>query len=373
MIPYSCQQIDQQDIDAVISALQGSHLTQGTKVDAFEEALAEYLGVRHVCVLNSATSALLAVYDAFGLGEGDHFLTTPITFAATANMGVHLGAKPLFCPIKPDGNLDEIELESHLTEASKVIVPVDFGGNPVRMDSLMTFALKHGLKVIGDASHALGSRYKGEKVGSQADAAVFSFHAIKPITTMEGGAVATDDSDIDAHVRLFRSHGIIKKQLWNSDMVGMGFNYRLSDVACALGISQLGKLDRFLEIRNTIADIYDKRFAGNPYFLTISIPEGSFSTRHLYPILLDRSLWCPKEEIFQSLREAGIGVQVHYRPIYQFSFYKKMFGDMRVESAEDFYRAELSIPCHQGMNESDAHRVADTLLGVLEKAVSCRY
>jgi UDP-4-amino-4,6-dideoxy-L-N-acetyl-beta-L-altrosamine transaminase len=367
MIPYSCQSVDSHDLQAILRVAGSTHLTQGVEVERFEESLSAYLGVNHVCVFNSGTSALFAVYQAFGLGENDLFLTTPITFAATSNMGVHLGAKPLFCDVGMDGNLDAKKLESRITEQCKVIVPVDFGGNPVEINTIREIASRHHLKIIEDASHALGSCYGGHKIGTSADATVFSFHAIKPITTMEGGAIVTNDSDVDQHVRMIRSHGMVKKDLWHSDMVSMGFNFRLSDVACALGTSQLKKLDSFLEKRNEIATIYERYFSGNPYFETIPIPAEHYSTRHLYPILLHPSLWKHKERIFRALVDLGIGVQVHYTPTYQFSFYQKKWGDMSVESAEFFYHSELSIPCHQNMSEEDIQYISEALFRVIEK------
>ena len=366
MIPYSTQLIEADDIAAVTEVLQGSHLTQGEKVEAFEEALATYSGARYAVAFNSATSALMAAYAAAGIGEGDEIITTPISFVATSNMAVALGAAPVFCDVKLDGNIDERHIEKLITPKTKAIVPVDFGGKPVAIEAIRAIVDKHGLLLIEDACHALGSEVNGKKIGSFAEMTIFSFHAIKPITTGEGGAVVTDSAEYAEKMRLFRSHGIIKKRYWNSDMVSMGYNFRMTEIAAALGLSQLKKLERFIDTRNEIAAYYDARFAAHKLFDTVKIPENERSARHLYPILLIPPLYCPKEDIFAALQERGLGVQVHYKPIYQNSFYKERFGEVALPVANDFYKAELSIPCHQKMRLEDAEYVAQTLMEVLD-------
>lgn len=367
MLPYSTQFIEEDDIAAVVEILRSSHLTQGAKVEAFEHAIAQYVGARHCISFNSATSALHAAYDVSGITEGDEIITSPISFVATSNMAIALGANPVFCDIKMDGNIDEDLIEPLITPRTKAIVPVDFAGKPVATDAIGDIARKHNLLVIEDASHALGSSVSGKKVGSLSDMTIFSFHAIKPITTGEGGAVITDDDEYARKLRLFRSHGIVKKQLWNSDMVSLGYNFRLTEFAAALGLSQLHKLDGFIGTREQIARYYDERFAGHKLFSTIPIGPTERSARHLYPLLLAPGLHCVKEDIFSELQEKGLGVQVHYKPIYQNSFYKERFGKQRLSNAEHFYRSELSIPCHQKMSMEDARIVADTVLEVIEK------
>ncbi|HGQ6558938.1 TPA: UDP-4-amino-4,6-dideoxy-N-acetyl-beta-L-altrosamine transaminase [Campylobacter coli] len=369
MITYSHQNIDQSDIEAVLNALKDEILTGGKKIDEFEEALCEYIGVKHACVLNSATSALHLAYTALDIKE-KIVLTTPLTFAATANAALMAGAKVEFIDIKNDGNIDENKLEARLLKDSKnigAISVVDFGGNSVEIDEISSLAKKYNIPLIDDASHALGSGYKGKKVGSMADLSIFSFHPVKPITTFEGGAVVSNNKELISKIKLLRSHGIIKKRLWDSDMIELGYNYRLSDVACALGINQLKKLDHNLEKREEIASFYDKEFEKNPYFSTIKIKDYKKSSRHLYPILLFPEFYCQKEELFESLLHTGIGVQVHYKPTYEFSFYKKLLGEIRLQNADNFYKAELSIPCHQEMNLKDAKFVKDTLFSILEK------
>jgi len=370
MIPYSTQLIDDDDIQAVTDVLKSSHLTQGSQNEAFEQALCDYTGAKYAVTFNSATSALMGAYDAAGIGEGDEIITTPISFVATSNMAIALGAKPVFCDVKLDGNIDERLIEKCITSRTKAIVPVDFGGKVVALDSIQAIASKHQLLVIEDACHALGSELNGTKIGSISDMTVFSFHAIKPITTGEGGAVLTNNEAYATKLRRFRSHGIIKKQLWNMDMVEMGYNFRLTDIAAALGLSQIKKLDDFISTRDKIAAYYDERFKGHKLFQTISIPENERSARHLYPITLIPSLQCPKEDIFKALHDKGIGVQVHYKPIHQNSYYKKLYGEQRFVVAEDFYRSELSLPCHQKMSLKDAKFVADTFLEILEHYAS---
>lgn len=367
MIPYSTQFIEEDDITAVVEILKGSHLTQGAKVEEFEEAIAHYVGARYCITFNSATSALLGAYAVADLKENNEIITTPISFVATSNMAVALGAKPIFCDVKMDGNIDETLIESLITPQTRAIVPVDFAGKPVAVESIKSIAKKHGLLVIEDASHALGSDINHQKIGSFADMTIFSFHAIKPITTGEGGAVVTNDETFASRLKLFRSHGIIKKQLWNSDMVSLGHNFRLTEFAAALGLSQLQKLDRFINVREHIARYYDERFDKHPLFTTITIPDNEQSARHLYPLLLNPELHCVKEEIFTELQTRGLGVQVHYKPIYQNSFYKERFGEIRLPTTELFYKSELSIPCHQKMSMDDAVNVADIVLNVIEK------
>ncbi len=365
-IPYSTQLIDQEDIDKVIEVLHSSFLTQGPQVEAFEQALCDYTGAKYAICFNSATSALMGAYAAAGIGEGDEIITTPISFVATSNMAIALGAKPVFCDVKLDGNIDEHIIEKLITTQTKAIVPVHLGGKAVNLKKIQEIANRHNLLVIEDACHALGSSIDGKKIGSFSDMTIFSFHAIKPITTGEGGAVLTDNKAYAEKLRRFRSHGIIKKQFWNMDMVEMGYNYRMTDLAAALGLSQIKKLDKFLETRDEIAAYYDERFKGHKLFQTISIPENEKSARHLYPITLIPSLHCPKEDIFSALHERGVGVQVHYKPIHQNSFYINKYKKQSFSVAEDFYRSELSLPCHQKMSLDDAKYVADNLLEVLQ-------
>ena len=367
MIPYSRQSISQEDIDEVVRVLKSSHLTQGKEVELFEEAICDYIGCKYAITFNSATSALLGAYAVCDIKEDDEIITTPISFVATSNMFVALGAKPVWCDVKLDGNIDERFIERLITPKTKVLVPVDFAGKPVEIQKINEIAKKHNLLVIQDSSHAFGSSVNGQKIGTFADMTIFSFHAIKPLTTGEGGCVVTDNEEFASRLRLFRSHGMVKKQLWTSDMVMLGHNFRLTEFAAALGRSQLKRLDGFLHVRDEIARYYDERFQGHKLFTTVKLEDNTYSSRHLYPIILSPALQCPKEDIFAELQERGLGVQVHYRPIYQNSYYTEKFGEKRLHVSDDFYRSELSIPCHQEMSMEDAKFVADTFLEVIEK------
>lgn len=367
---YSQQSIDQSDIIAVCEALKGESLTGGKKVDEFEKAICEYLGVKFAVVFNSATSALHAAYLCLGVGENDEVITTPLTFAATANAAIMCGADVKFVDILPNANINPQKIKEAINPNTKVVTSVDFAGNSVNADEISQICKEHNLKFLSDSSHALGSEFCGKKVGNFADISVFSFHAIKPITTFEGGAIVTNDENLAINARLFRSHGMLKKKLWDSDMVALGYNYRLSDVACALGINQLKKLDKMIEKRAKIARVYDEKFANNPYFATI-LPKYK-SSYHLYPILLYPEFWCAKEDIFSELKSRGIGVQVHYKPVYKFSFYEKKYGKMSLKNAEDFYKAEISIACHQEMSEDEANFVANSLFEILSFYKGCK-
>jgi UDP-4-amino-4,6-dideoxy-L-N-acetyl-beta-L-altrosamine transaminase len=367
MLSYSTQLIQKDDIETVVDVLKSNFLAQGPKVAQFEEDLCAYVGAKYAVAFNSATSALFGAYSVANIGKGDEVITTPISFVATSNMFVTLGAKPVWCDVRLDGNIDETKLEALITSKTKAIVVVDFAGKPVAMQAIQAIAKKHKLLLIDDASHALGSSIKGEKIGSFADMNIFSFHAIKPITTSEGGAVLTNNETFAQKLRLFRSHGIEKKQLWNSDMVSMGYNLRMTEVAAALGSSQLKKLERFIETRTQIASYFDERFADAKLFLTQKLAADTTSSRHLYPILLNPELHCHKEEIFSQLQQKGLGVQVHYKPIYKNSYYIEKFGEYSLDVANDFYRSEISIPCNQTMSMKDAKFVADTVLEVINR------
>lgn len=376
-LTYSRQSINNDDITAVCEALRDDIITGGQKVIDFEKALCDYTGAKYAVAMNSATSALHCAYLALGLGENDEIITSPITFAATANAAIMCGANVKWAGVNEnDGNIDIKSIEALITPKTRILAPVDLGGNPVDMENIVKIAKKHDLKVVDDASHALGSSYaNGVKIGSGlcengqkgADITILSFHAIKPITTLEGGALLTNDENIAQKARLLRSHGISKKELWDSDMSCLGYNYRISDVACALGISQLKRLDEFVRIRNEIAKIYDEYFSTCAWAKNMEIPSSVRSSRHLYMILLNDDLAGHKKEIFSALHNENIGVQVHYKPTYLFSFYKEKYGQISVQSAENFYKKELSLPCHQLMSKDDAKAVLDILKSIVKK------
>ena len=367
MLSYSTQLIDEDDISVVVDVLRSKLLTQGPKVLEFEKDLCEYTGAKYAITFNSATSALQASYSICGIKEDDEIITSPISFVATSNMFVRLGAKPIWCDVKLDGNIDESQIEKLITDKTKAIVPIDFAGKPVDIQKINSIAKKHNLLVIQDSSHALGSSINNKKIGSFSDMTIFSFHAIKPITTCEGGVVLTDNEEFANKLKLYRSHGVIKKEFWNADMQSMGYNLRMTELAAALGSSQLKKLDDFIQKRNEISNYFDERFKTNKMFLTQKLETNTISSRHLYPIILNPELHCMKEEIFVELQELGLGVQVHYKPIYQNSFYIQKFGKHSLNVANDFYLSEISLPCNQTMSMQDAKYVADSFLSVIEK------
>ena len=367
MLSYSTQLIEEDDIQAVIEVLKSNFLTQGPKVEKFEDDLCKYTGAKYAITFNSATSALSAAYNISNIQKDDEIITSPISFVATSNMFVTLGAKPIWCDVKLDGNIDEKQIEKLINLKTKAIVVVDFAGKPVEIEFIKKIAQKYKLLLIQDSSHALGSSINNHKIGSFSDMTIFSFHAIKPITTSEGGAILTDNEEYAKKLKLFRSHGIVKKENWNSDMVSMGYNLRMTEVAAALGSSQLKKLDKFIKKRNEISNYFDNRFQNEKMFLTQKLKINTISSRHLYPIILNPELHCVKEEIFKELQERNLGVQVHYKPIYQNSFYKEKFGAISLPVSNDFYRSEISIPCNQTMDMKDAKYVADTFLDVIKK------
>lgn len=366
-LPYSTQDINQEDIDGVIEVLQSPFLTQGKKVEEFELSLCTYTGAKYAVAFNSATSALLGAYNVAGITKGDEIITTPISFVATSNMFVDLGAIPIWCDVAQDGNINVDLIEALITPKTKAIVPVHFSGKPVNIKKIHALADKYNLLVIEDAAHALGSSIDGQKIGSFSSMSVFSFHAIKPITTAEGGAVLTDNKEYANALRLFRSHGILKKELYKSDMVSMGYNLRMSEIAASMGVTQMKRLSSFIAMRNSIASYYDSIFKHEQLFRITLIEDSLISARHLYPILLHDSLLQFKEDIFKELQEMSIGVQVHYKPIYQNTFYIQKFKEVFLEGAQNYYNAEISIPCHQKMNLEEAEYVANSLLKIVKK------
>lgn len=378
MIPYSTQLIDKNDIESVCKALTSSHLTQGELTQHFEATLSASCGVKYAISFNSATSALYALYGAFlhthfpnhithPQDDEIYFITTPISFVATTNMMIKWGIYPIFCDIKPDGNIDELALEKLLESHPKkdkirAVVSVDYGGKSVEFDTLSALTKRYNIPLFSDSSHSFGGSYKSHPVGSLADATIFSFHALKPITTAEGGAILTNDKELMKYARLLLSHGVEKNALWDYDCTLAGMNFRLSELGAGLGLSQLKKLDSFIAHRKQIARFYDEFFANNPYFDTISIPPHIQSSHHLYPILLRPELHKYKKQIFQNLQDRGLGVQVHYKPIYQFSFYRNFYPTLALSSADNFYNAEISIPCHQNLTLAQAQDIAHTIL-----------
>ncbi len=365
---YSEPCLDEEDKKAVLEVLNSKQLTQGKRSLLFEEALCEFLGVKHALVFNSATSALLTLYRNFSDFSTDcnEIITTPISFVATANMLLESGYKPVFAEIKNDGNIDELTLEKLINKKTKAIVSVDYAGKSVEIGSIQKLCKRHSLSFLSDSSHALGSEYQNKKVGGFALASVFSFHAIKPITTAEGGAVVTNDGELYEKMKWFRSHGMIKKDFFEGEVKSIGHNFRLNEIQSALGLSQLKKAPLLMQKREEIALVYDRIFKDNPYFTPLHPLLKDKSSNHLYPILMRQKFFTCKKLILENLHKHGILAQVHYKPIYQYQLYQQLFNTAPLKSTEDFYRAEISLPCHANLDLESVQNIAHGVLKTFE-------
>ncbi|QEF21800.1 UDP-4-amino-4,6-dideoxy-N-acetyl-beta-L-altrosamine transaminase [Helicobacter pylori] len=365
---YSEPCLDEEDKKAVLEVLNSKQLTQGKRSLLFEEALCEFLGVKHALVFNSATSALLTLYRNFSDFNTDYneIITTPISFVATANMLLESGYTPVFAEVKNDGNIDELALEKLITKKTKAIVSVDYAGKSVEIESIQKLCKKHSLSFLSDSSHALGSEYQNKKVGGFALASVFSFHAIKPITTAEGGAVVTNNSELYEKMKSFRSHGMLKKNFFEGEVKSVGHNFRLNEIQSALGLSQLKKAPLLMQKREEIALVYDRIFKDNPYFTPLHPLLKHQSSNHLYPILMHQKFFIFKKLILENLHKLGILAQVHYKPIYQYQLYQQLFNTAPLKSAEDFYNAEISLPCHANLDLESVQNIAHGVLKTFE-------
>jgi len=370
-LPYGKQTIDNEDIEEVMKTLSSDFITQGPKIEEFEKNLAKYCGAKYAVAFNSGTSALHGAYFALGLGKGDEIITSPNTFVATPNAGLYLEANVQFSDVeKETGNLDISKIKTN--DNTKLITPVHYSGNPVDLAELSEI---DNVKIIEDGAHALGAEYNGKKIGSltYSEMAMFSFHPVKHITTGEGGIIVTNDEEYYERLQLFRSHGITKNNLinephgdWYYEMQHLGYNYRITDIQCALGLSQLKKLDSFVKSRRKIAKTYDEIFEDNPYFDMILEKENCKSSYHLYPILLKDKFIKNKKEIFEKLRSKGLGVQVHYIPVYKQPYYQKLgFKNDLCPVCEEFYAKEISIPMYPTLTDEDIEFVKETLYKVI--------
>jgi len=376
-LPYGRQSVDESDIQAVVEVMRSDWLTTGPKVCEFEEAFAEQVGATHAVSFSSGTAALHAAAFAAGLKVGDEAITTPLTFAATANCVLYQGATPVFADVSADAlNIDPEQVSSKISSRTRVILPVDYAGHPADLGQIIDIARKSGLTVIEDACHALGAEYDGKRVGSIADLTVFSFHPVKHVTTGEGGMVSTSNPQFAEALRRFRNHGISSEARqrqnageWHYEMVLLGYNYRLPDILCALGIEQLKKLEANLARRREIAARYTAAFRAVPGVVPPIVRRQVNPAWHLYPIRLDlEKLTASRAEIFHALRAENIGVNVHYIPVHLHPYYRDRFGFKGNEFpiAERAYERLISLPMFHGMSDQDVSDVVTAVTRVVE-------
>ena len=374
MIPYGKQTIDQDDIQAVVDVLKSDFLTTGPKIAEFEKTVADYVGAKYAVAISNGTSALHAACFAAGIGPGDEVITTPLTFAASANCVLYCGGTPVFADVDPKTyNIDPEDIRRKITDRTKAIIAVHLAGQPCDMDAIHSIAREHGLIVIEDGAHALGSVYKGKKVGSMSDMTTFSFHPVKPITTGEGGMIVTDNEDYYKKMVLFRSHGITRDDSmmtrndgpWFYQQFDLGYNYRITDIQCALGCSQMKKLDRFLARRKEIVARYNEAFADCDNIITPYQLSDTESGWHLYIVQVKN---CDRRQVFENMREKGIGVNVHYIPVYMHPYYQEHgYENVHCSNAEEIYSHIISLPLYPGLTSEQQDYVIDTLKRLCEE------
>ena len=386
MIPYGKQDINQQDIDGVVEVLKSDFLTQGPKVPQFEELLMQHSGAKHAFAVNSATSALHVACMALGLGEGDWLWTSPLTFVASANAGLYCGAKVDFVDIDPKTyNMCPKKLEKKLDEAQsddclpKVLIPVHLCGQSCDMKTIQRLCKKYGVRIIEDASHAIGGKYLGTPIGDckYSDITVFSFHPVKIITTAEGGAALTNDNKLAEKIELYRCHGITRDQglmtqpshgPWFYEQITLGYNYRMTDLQAALGVTQMKRLNEFVSQRHIIARRYDVLLEDLPVITPFQM-DGTYSALHLYVIRLKLDkIAISHKQVFEELRAHGIGVNIHYIPVHLHYFYRSMgfkLGDFT--ESEKYYSEAISLPMYANFTEEDQNKVVDILASIITK------
>ena len=376
LLPYGRQSIDEDDIQAVVEVLRSAWLTGGPKVGEFEQAFASRVGAKYAVSFSSGTAALHGAVFAAGLKRGDEAVTSPLTFVATANCVLYQGAKPVFADVSCETlNIDPEIVAAKITPKTRAILPVAYAGHPADLDALLGLADKNGLTVIEDACHALGAEYRGRRTGSISHMSVFSFHPVKHIATGEGGMVTTDRADFAESLRRFRNHGLSTDArqrnasgTWQYEMVLLGFNYRLTDVACALGLSQLKKLDANLARRTEIAARYTAAFRCLPGIVPPSLRDDVKSAWHLYAIRVDAGmLRADRGQVLRALRSENIGVNVHYLPVHLHRYYRDRFGYKAGEYpvAERAYEQLISLPMFHGMSEQDVEDVISAVRKVV--------
>lgn len=372
MIPYGRQTIEEDDIQAVVDVLRSDYLTTGPKIAEFEKMVADYVGAKYAVAISNGTSALHAACFAAGIQPGDEVITTPLTFAASSNCVLYCGGTPVFADVDPKTyNIDPEDIRRKITDKTKAIIAVHLAGQPCDMDEIHKIAKEHDLIVIEDGAHALGSVYKGKKVGTLSDMTTFSFHPVKPITTGEGGMIVTDNEEFYQKMMLFRSHGITRDENlmtrndgpWFYQQLDLGYNYRITDIQCALGCSQMKKLDRFLALRKEIVARYNEAVADCENIVTpYQLPETE-SGWHLYIVQVKN---CDRRKVFEALREHGIAVNVHYIPVYLHPYYQEHgYKDVHCRNAEEVYSHIISLPLYPTLTEEQQQYVIETLKHVI--------
>ncbi len=375
LLPYCRQTVEEEDIQAVVAALRSDWLTTGPLVGSFERAMASLVGAAHAVAVSSGTAALHAAVSAAGIGAGDEVITSPLTFVASANAVLYCGGTPVFADIRPDTlNLDPAAVEAACTPRTRAVLPVDFAGQPTDLDEITRIARARGLTVIEDAAHALGAEYHGRRVGALADLTTFSFHPAKAITTGEGGMVTTSREDLAARLRRFRNHGFEtdfrerghRGEVYSA-MGDLGYNYRLTDLQCALGLSQLGRLDHLLKRRAVIAERYVVALTALP---GVALPRVEPHVRHawhIFPILLEpERLAADRAEVLAALRAEGIGATVHYAPAYWHPYYQRLgYRKGLCPVAERTFERILTLPIFPGMTDRDVEDVIVAVRKVL--------
>lgn len=375
-IPYGRHAVDEDDVEAVAAVLRGDWLTTGPMVERFERAMAERVGARHAVAVSSGTAALHAAMRALSIGPGDEVIVPAMTFAATANGVVYEGGVPVFADVDPETLLlDPASVAAKVTPNTKAVIGVDYAGQPCDYDALRALCADRGIAFVADACHSLGAAFRGRPVGSLAGMTVFSFHPVKHITTGEGGMVMTDDPGMAERMRRFRNHGISadahersEGATWYYEIGELGFNYRISDVMCGLGLSQLGKLDRWLARRREIARRYDGAFAGDPRIRPLAAAPDREHAFHLYVVRIDFArIAGGRRALVGLLREGGVAANVHYIPVHLHPYYRRVLGTGAgmCPVAEKAYEQILSIPIYPGMSDGDVERV----IGRLTEAV----
>ncbi len=377
-IGYGHQYIDEADIQAVVDVLKSDFLTCGPKIEEAEKKLCDITGAKHAVLIANGTAALHAMIFAAGIGPGDEVITTPLTFAASANCALYCGARPVFADINPETyNIDPQSIEEKITDKTKAVVAVDFTGQAVEADKIRAICDKHNLIFIEDAAHSLGTKYNGKLVGSIADMTEFSFHPVKTCTAGEGGAITTNDDELYKRLVLFRTHGITRAQEfmdkpaeggWYYQQIDLGYNYRMTDMQAALLSSQLDKLEMFGKRRKELVRRYDEAFSAMPEIVVQKeIPESD-TVRHLYIIQLNLDMLnCSRREIFEALQAEGVGVNVHYIPVYSFPYYQKLGYRMgECPKAEHLYERIISIPLYYSLTDAEQ----DKVIKAIEKVIA---